>query len=116
MADGIERVREYDPLDIGVSIDICYDVLNSCKIQTYPVSHPHLEDGAILLRPPLRYFRMVRTKLVQASKKRQARDFWQSLNMWCISSIEQSIQEEPQDSNAGDVDGDSHFLDKTRGQ
>ena len=63
-------------------------------IVSYPVSHPHLEDWTILLRPSLCHFRMIRSELMQTSIKRQTRNFWQTLDMWRIRAVEELIEEE----------------------
>jgi hypothetical protein len=75
---------------------------------SYPIAHSDLEDRTVLLRPSLRYFCMIRAEFEQASKKRKARNFRESLDVWCICAVEQLVQEEAQYSKASNVNGYRH--------
>jgi hypothetical protein len=81
------------------------------ELDTDLISHPHLENRAMLLSPPLCYSCMIRPQLVQASKQRKAWHFWKALDVWCICSIQQFVKEEAQDCDAGDVNRYRHDHD-----
>jgi hypothetical protein len=53
-----------------------------------------LEDGSILLRPALSYERMVLTKLEKTPEEWKPRNFRKALDMWSISPIQKSVDEE----------------------
>jgi hypothetical protein len=86
-----------------------YFLSASLSVLTYSVTHSHLEDRTVLLRPSLCYLRMIGTELEQASKQRKTWYFGKTFDGRCVSPIEELVQEETQDSNSSSVDWNRHI-------